>query len=107
MQEINISISGLSEDEKRAISSLSSQYCKVEESKGADGKIHQLITIIAEDPLICGIAGSLIAEIIKLIAKESWNLIIFSIKMADGEKYINLGKEKIIELCKKYFGTTL
>lgn len=103
MQEIKITISDLPEEDKIELSKLVSGNCKIEDTKGADGGINEIITILAEDPVLCGIAANLLTEIIKAISKESWNRIKISVKMHDGSSFINLGKTKFLQLIKKYF----
>lgn len=103
MQEIRITISDLPEEDKIALSKLVSGNCRIEETKGADGGINEIITIFAENPILCGIAANLLTEIVKAISKESWNRIKISIKMHDGSSFINLGKAKFSQLMKKYF----
>ena len=46
----------------------------------------------------------MITEVVKAIAKESWNRIKISVKMPDGSNFINLGKAKFSQLMKKHFG---
>lgn len=103
MQEIRITISDLPEEDKIALSKLVSNNCRIEETKGADGGINEIITIFAENPILCGIAANLLTEIVKAISKESWNRIKISVKMHDGSSFINLGKAKFSQLMKKYF----
>lgn len=107
MQEIKITISDLPEEDKRALSKLISENCKIEETRGADGGTNEIITILAENPVLCGIAVNILTEIVKAIAKESWNRIRISVKMHDGSNFINLGKIKFFQLMKKYFGIEL
>lgn len=104
MQEIRITISDLPQEDKIALSKLVSDNCRIEETKGADGGTNEIITIVAENPLLCAIAANLLTEIVKAIAKESWNRIKISVKMPDGSNFINLGKAKFSQLMKKYFG---
>lgn len=103
MQEIRITISDLPEEEKIALSKLVSDNCKIEETKGADGGTNEIISILAENPILCGIAANLLTEIVKTISKESWKRIKISVKMPDGSNFINLGKAKFSQLMKNYF----
>lgn len=103
MQEIRITISDLPEEDKITLSKLVSDNCRIEETKGVDGGINEIITIFAENPILCGIAANLLTEIVKAISKESWNRIKISVKMHDGSSFINLGKVKFSQLMKKYF----
>ncbi len=107
MQEIRIIISDLPEEDKIALSKLVSANCNIEETKGADGITTEIITILAENPILCGIAANILTEIVKAIAKESWNRIKISVKMPDGSTFINLGKAKFSQLMKKHFGVNL
>lgn len=105
MQEIKITISDLPEEDKLALSKHVFKNCKIEETKGADGVTNEIITILVENPVVCGIVANIATEIVKAIAKESWKRIKISVKMPDGSKYINLGKDKFLLLIKKYFET--
>ena len=96
MQEIRITLSDLPEEDKIALSKLVSDNCNIEETRGADGVTNAIITILAENPIICGIAANILTEIVKAIAKESWNRIKISVKMPDGS-----------QLMKKHFGIDL
>lgn len=107
MQTIRITISDLPEEDKLALSKLVSDNCKIEETRGADGGTNEIITILLDNPILCGIAANLITEIVKTIAKESWNKIKISVKMPDGSNFINLGKAKFLQLMKKHFGIEL
>lgn len=104
MQEIRITLSDLPEEDKIALSKLVSDNCNIEETRGADGVTNAIITILAENPIISGIAANILTEIVKAIAKESWNRIKISVKMPDGSNFINLGKAKFLQLIKKRFG---
>jgi len=104
MEEIRITISGLSEEDKEALSELVSDNCKIEETQGADGVTNEIITILAGNPILCGIAANILTDIIKAIATESWNRIKISVRMPDDSNFINLGKAKFIQLMKKHFG---
>ena len=99
MQEIRITISDLPEEDKIALSKLVSDNCNIEETRSADGATNEIITILAENPILC--------EVVKAIAKESWNRIKISVKMPDGSNFINLGKTKFSQLMKKHFGIDL
>lgn len=103
MQEIRITISDLPEEDKIALSKLVSDNCKIGETKGADGGTNEVISILAENPILCGIAANLLTEIVKAISKEAWNKIKISVKMPDGSNFINLGKVKFLQLMKKHF----
>ncbi|WP_417177108.1 hypothetical protein [Bacteroides sp.] len=103
MQEIRITISDLPEEDKIALSKFVSDNCNIEETKGVDGATNEIITILAENPILCGIAANLLTEIVKSISKEAWSKIKISVKMPDGSNFINLGKVKFLQLMKKYF----
>ena len=61
--------------------------------------------ILAENLIICGIAANILTEIVKAIAKESWNRIKISVKMPDGSKFLSiLERQKFSQLMKKHFG---
>ena len=107
MQEIRITISDLPEEDKKALSKLVSDNCNIEETRSADGATNEIITILAENPILCGIAANILTEVVKAIAKESWNRIKISVKMPDGSNFINLGKTKFSQLMKKHFGIDL
>lgn len=105
MQEaLRITISGLPEEDKTALVQFVSDNCKIEETRGADGVTDEIITILAEHPILCGIAANILTDMVKVIAKELWNRIKISVKMPDGSNFINLGKAKFFQLMKKYFG---
>ncbi len=104
MQEIRITISDLPEKDKMALSKLVSNNCKIEETKGSDGGTNEIITILAENPILCGIVANLLTDILKAIAKESWNKIKISVKMPDGSNFINIGKTKFLQLLKNRLG---
>lgn len=107
MQEIRITISNLPEEDKIALFKLVSDNCIIEETKGADGATNEIITIFTENPILCGIVANILTEVVKAIAKESWNKIKISVKMPDGSNFINLGKAKFSQLIKKHFGIDL
>lgn len=107
MKEIRITISDLPEEDKAALSKLISENCKIEETKGADGGTNEIITILMNNPVLCGIAANILTEIVKSIAKESWSRIKISVKMPDGSNFINLGKARFSQLIKKHFGIDL
>jgi len=71
MQEIRITISDLPEEDKIALSKLVSDNCNIEETRSADGATNEIITILAENPILCGIAANILTEVVKAIAKES------------------------------------
>lgn len=85
------------------MSKLVSDNYKIEETKGSDGGTNEIISILAENPILCGIAANLLTEIVKSISKEAWNKIKISVKMPDGSNFINLGKVKFLQLMKKHF----
>lgn len=70
MQEIRIIISDLPEEDKIALSKLVSDNCNIEETRGADGATNEIITILAENPILCGIAANILTEIVKAIARS-------------------------------------
>ena len=98
MQEIRITISDLPEEDKIALSKLVSDNCNIEETRGADGATNEIITILAENPILCGIAANILTEVVKAIRIK------ISVKMPDGSNFINLGKAKFSQLMKKHFG---
>ena len=103
LEEIKITISDLPEEDKLALSKLVSENCKIEETKGADGVTNEIIKILVENPIVCGIVANIATEIVKTIAIDSWHRIKISVKMPDGSKFINLGKDKFLLLIRKYF----
>ena len=103
MKEIIITISDLPEEDKLALSKLVSENCKIEETKGADAVTNEIIKILVENPIVCGIVANIATEIVKAIAIDSWHRIKISVKMPDGSKLINLGKDKFLLLIRKYF----
>lgn len=107
MSELIITISDLPEEDKIALAKLASENCQIEDTKGADGGTNEIITILMEDPILCGIVANILTEIVKSIAKESWRKIKIAVKMADGSLYINLGKAKFLQLMKKHFNVKL
>ena len=66
MQEIRITISDLPEEDEIALSKLVSDNCNIEETRGADGATNEIITILAENPILCGIAANILTEVVKL-----------------------------------------
>lgn len=92
MQEIRITISDLPEEDKIALSKLVS-IIVILRKLGADGATNEIITILAENPILCGIAANILTEVVKAIAKESWNRIKISVKMPDGSNFINLERQ--------------
>lgn len=71
MQEIRITISDLPEEDKIALSKLVSDNCNIEETRSADGATNEIITILAENPILCGIAANILTEVVKAIATRS------------------------------------
>ena len=64
MQEIRITISDLPEEDKIALSKLVSDNCNIEETRSADGATNEIITILAENPILCGIAANILTEVV-------------------------------------------
>lgn len=70
MQEIRITISDLPEEDKIALSKLVSDNCNIEETRSADGATNEIITILAENPILCGIAANILTEVVKAIPRS-------------------------------------
>lgn len=107
MQKLTITFANLSEDDRISLTEIDNKHCIINHTNGADGVITDIFTIFADNPIFCGIVANILTEIVKRIASDTWDTIKISVKLPNGAKFINLGRNKFCQLMNKQFGTKL